>query len=99
MLFSEPTFLFFFLPAVLLLYFGLPRRFQDVVLLAFSLLFYLWGERGFRKMPAPSMGAEDFSYILQRLPGCMAFLGVAPEGVSKRRGRGGTGRGTPYHSV
>jgi alginate O-acetyltransferase complex protein AlgI len=47
MLFSEPTFLFFFLPAVLLLYFGLPRRFQDVVLLAFSLLFYLWGERGY----------------------------------------------------
>jgi hippurate hydrolase len=42
----------------------------------------LLGERGFLKMPAPIMGAEDFSYILQRLPGCMAFLGVAPEGVS-----------------
>jgi len=42
----------------------------------------LLGERGFLKMPAPIMGAEDFSYILQRLPGCMVFLGVAPEGVS-----------------
>lgn len=41
----------------------------------------LLGERGFLKMPAPIMGAEDFSYILQRMPGCMAFLGVAPEGV------------------
>jgi amidohydrolase len=42
----------------------------------------LLGERGFLKMPVPIMGAEDFSYVLQRLPGCMVFLGVAPEGVS-----------------
>jgi len=33
-------------------------------------------------MPAPIMGAEDFSYVLQKMPGCMVFLGVAPEGVS-----------------
>ena len=31
-------------------------------------------------MPAPFMGAEDFSYVLQRMPGCMMFLGVMPEG-------------------
>jgi len=30
--------------------------------------------------PAPSMGGEDFSYVLQRVPGAMAFLGVAPTG-------------------
>lgn len=30
--------------------------------------------------PAPSMGGEDFSYVLERIPGCMAFLGVAPAG-------------------
>ena len=30
--------------------------------------------------PAPSMGGEDFSYVLERIPGCMAFLGVAPSG-------------------
>jgi hippurate hydrolase len=24
------------------------------------------------------MGAEDFSYVLQKVPGAMAFLGVAP---------------------
>lgn len=28
--------------------------------------------------PAPSMGGEDFSYVLERVAGCMAFLGVAP---------------------
>jgi amidohydrolase len=29
-------------------------------------------------MPTPVMGAEDFSYLLQRLPGAMVFLGAAP---------------------
>jgi amidohydrolase len=42
----------------------------------------LFGEKGFLKMPAPIMGAEDFSFVLQRMPGCMVFLGVTPEGVS-----------------
>ena len=27
------------------------------------------------------MGAEDFAYVLQRTPGAMLFLGVAPEGA------------------
>jgi hippurate hydrolase len=40
----------------------------------------LFGERGFMPMPAPVMGAEDWGYVLQRIPGCMVFLGVAPEG-------------------
>ncbi|MEX0767411.1 MAG: M20 family metallopeptidase, partial [Microthrixaceae bacterium] len=30
------------------------------------------------KMPSPVMGAEDFSYVLQRVPGAMLFLGVCP---------------------
>ena len=42
----------------------------------------LFGEKGFLKMPAPIMGAEDFSFVLQRMPGAMVFLGVTPEGVS-----------------
>ena len=29
-------------------------------------------------MPAPVMGAEDFSYVLQQVPGAMVFLGVCP---------------------
>jgi hippurate hydrolase len=31
-------------------------------------------------MPEPMMGAEDFSYVLGRMPGAMSFLGVAPPG-------------------
>jgi hippurate hydrolase len=26
------------------------------------------------------MGAEDFSYVLEKVPGAMFFLGVAPDG-------------------
>jgi hippurate hydrolase len=33
------------------------------------------------EMPAPIMGAEDFSYVLQRVPGSMVFLGARPEGL------------------
>ena len=31
-------------------------------------------------IPAPLMGAEDFSYVLQRIPGCMLALGAMPDG-------------------
>lgn len=31
-------------------------------------------------LAAPIMGAEDFSHVLQRVPGAMLFLGVAPPG-------------------
>jgi hippurate hydrolase len=30
------------------------------------------------ELPTPVMGAEDFSYVLQRVPGAMFFLGVCP---------------------
>jgi hippurate hydrolase len=36
-------------------------------------------------MANPVMGAEDFSYVLQSVPGAMAFLGAAPPGVDPRR--------------
>ena len=32
-------------------------------------------------MPAPMMGAEDWSYVLQQVPGAMAFLGTRPPEV------------------
>ncbi len=32
-------------------------------------------------MPSPVMGAEDWSYVLQKVPGCMAFIGVCPPDV------------------
>ena len=44
MLFSSVTFLFYFLPAVLILYFLVPRFLKNTVLLISSLIFYGWGE-------------------------------------------------------
>jgi amidohydrolase len=38
------------------------------------------GEDATRVLPAPIMGAEDFSYVLQQVPGAMAFVGARPPG-------------------
>ena len=38
----------------------------------------LLGEQASAVMPVPLMGAEDFSYVLERVPGAMAFLGACP---------------------
>jgi amidohydrolase len=38
------------------------------------------GESHARHMPAPLMGSEDFSYVLAKVPGAMAFLGACPAG-------------------
>jgi hippurate hydrolase len=42
----------------------------------------LFGERRAVEMPTPVMGAEDWSYVLQQVPGAMAFLGTRPPGVA-----------------
>ena len=44
MLFSSIPFLFYFLPAVMILYFLVPKALKNTVLLVFSLVFYAWGE-------------------------------------------------------
>ncbi len=44
MLFSSITFLYYFLPAVLVLYFIVPKQLKNVILLIASLFFYAWGE-------------------------------------------------------
>ncbi len=44
----------------------------------------LFGESAWVTMTHPMMGAEDFSYILQKVPGAMAFLGASPEGGDYR---------------
>ena len=51
----------------------------------------LLGERATSLMAAPLMGAEDFSYVLQRVPGAMAFLGACPPGLEP-------GTAPPNHS-
>jgi hippurate hydrolase len=38
----------------------------------------LAGEDSIDDLAAPIMGAEDFSYVLERVPGMMAFLGARP---------------------
>ena len=40
----------------------------------------LFGADAWRTMPSPVMGAEDFAYVLQKVPGSMVFLGATPEG-------------------
>ena len=47
MLFSSITFLFYFFPIVLILYFAVPQKFRNLILLIASLIFYGWGEPRF----------------------------------------------------
>ena len=42
----------------------------------------LLGEQAVLTLPTPIMGAEDFSYVLDRTPGAMMLLGVRPPGVT-----------------
>jgi hippurate hydrolase len=39
------------------------------------------GAEATRLLRAPIMGAEDFSYVLQQVPGAMAFVGARPPDV------------------
>jgi amidohydrolase len=38
----------------------------------------LFGTDAYHDIPAPIMGGEDFSFVLHKIPGAMAILGVAP---------------------
>ena len=38
------------------------------------------GPDSFQRLADPIMGAEDFAYVLEKVPGAMFFLGVAPQG-------------------
>ncbi len=44
MVFASITFLYYFLPMFLILYFIVPRRYKNIVLLIFSIIFYFYGE-------------------------------------------------------
>lgn len=61
---------------------GYPVTVNDAgfVALTRSVVTDLLGASGYTEMEAPVMGAEDFSFILQRLPGALVFLGVRPPG-------------------
>jgi amidohydrolase len=51
----------------------------------------LLGAERVLRLPHPVMGAEDFSYLLQRTPGTMMFLGGTPENRDP-------GKAAPNHS-
>jgi amidohydrolase len=40
----------------------------------------MFGPQAFLRLDAPIMGAEDFAYVLDKVPGAMFFLGVSHEG-------------------
>jgi hippurate hydrolase len=46
----------------------------------------LFGEAATMLMPHPHTGSEDFSRVLQRVPGVMAFLGATPAGADPSTG-------------
>jgi alginate O-acetyltransferase complex protein AlgI len=61
MLFSEPVFVFLFLPLLLLLYRLAPRPARNTLLLLASLLFYAWGEGVFVLV---MLGSIVFNYLM-----------------------------------
>jgi hippurate hydrolase len=66
---------------------GYPVTVNDDAAAAFMLRVggELFGESATARMSTPVMGAEDFSYVLQRRPGALAFLGVCPPGEHPAR--------------
>lgn len=64
MLFSSISFLYYFLPVVLALYFAVPGRFKNTVLLLVSLVFYAWGEPKFILLMLVSILVGFFAGIL-----------------------------------
>ena len=66
MVFSSLTFLCFFLPLTLGVYYLLPKRARNGVLLAASLVFYAWGEPKYVLLMVLSIGAK---YVFGRLIG------------------------------
>ena len=44
MVFSSIAFLYYFLPVVLIVYFMVPTKYKNIILLLFSLAFYAYGE-------------------------------------------------------
>ena len=44
MLFNSITFIYYFLPIVLIIYFVVPKKLKNIVLLISSIIFYAYGE-------------------------------------------------------
>ena len=59
---------------------GYPATINDprAVALVKACAAQLFGADAYHDIPAPIMGGEDFAYVLHKVPGAMAILGVAP---------------------
>ena len=77
MVFSSIEFLFVFLPLTLLVYYIVPHKIRNLVLLLFSLLFYGWGEPVYTRLEnghisdgrgdsAPSF-FQEYTYKLEKM--------------------------------
>lgn len=53
---------------------------EDVGMQVLDVARRVLGERHVKPMPDPIMGSEDFSYVLAKVPGAMAFVGACPPG-------------------
>jgi hippurate hydrolase len=65
---------------------GFPVTICDSRAVAFgaSVIAEQFGDAAWQPMSAPVMGAEDFAYVLEKVPGAMFFLGAASEGADWR---------------
>jgi amidohydrolase len=59
---------------------------EDMAHFALAVADEVVGSDHVEPMEHPLMGAEDFSYVLQRVPGAMVRLGMAPPGVEHPAG-------------
>ena len=85
MLFSSITFLYYFLPIVLVLYVVVPKQFKNFILFLASLVFYAWGEPKYVFLMLLSVGIGYLAgMLMEKLPKkpvmivlvslCLAFL-------------------------
>jgi alginate O-acetyltransferase complex protein AlgI len=88
MAFTSHIFLFYFLPALLLVYYAVPGRFlaaRNVLLLAAGYVFYAWASPWFAAL---LLGLTVVNYLLSRLiAGCHAYarVGMSPSMDQTRR--------------
>ena len=67
MLFSSVTFIYYFLPLVLLVYYVVPKQLKNLVLFLASLLFYAWGEPKYVFLMLLSVGIGYLSGMLMEI--------------------------------
>lgn len=77
MLFSSITFLYYFLPAVLVIYYLTPAKVKNLILFLASFVFYLWGEPKYSvlllfSVTAGYMGGRCIEYQRQKKCVCAA---------------------------